>query len=72
MKSKKFYSLPAQADMPIIDSPNSLSIWDNEKADGKEVELPKWLWECINKKCEDRYKDGRRDLAKEIREKLGS
>lgn len=71
MKNKKFYSLPAQADMPIIDSPNYLSIWDNKKADGKEVKLPKWLWECIKNECEEAYEKGRNDLRNELKLKLG-
>jgi len=34
---------------------NYLSVWKEKKADGVELKLPKWLWECIKNECKEAY-----------------
>lgn len=48
-----------------------LSVWKEKKADGVELKLPKWLWECIKNECREAYEKGKNDLRDELKSKLG-
>jgi len=71
-KNKKSYIIPLKVEAPImyVDS-KELSIWDKKKCDAVGIKIPNWLWDCIKEKCQQRYEDGKNDLKREIREKLG-
>ena len=68
MKNKKLYIIPAKVDSSIMaPNINYLSVWKEKKADGVELKLPKWLWECIKNECKEAYEKGKNDLRNELK-----
>lgn len=72
MKNKQFYVLPSEAIGSHLEERISfLSVWDDKKNDGREIRLPRWLWDCIKERCVNEYVRGQDDFKKSLRYNLG-